>query len=306
MIVLCLSALQVQEPLKSLEEVRSYVAAGMASLRSDHKRPLNPTPYKVRLMLYVVFACIFKPGSQYLLSGWLISYCTFTCAESSAWWLFLWTTLSVTDFVLTQQLCLKPCAVSSCPSECLYFSEVSLCCIPVENTTCLWWSCSWNLYRVKLSAESLFKWLLLCFWSAGVSHGYAVQVYSSALAWVCTHWWAVIVKRYWLGSGDFAHSLCIELSLFLNKPRGHGAACLNLNTRLHYMPHIIVLCLLAQQLFPGWRRAHAQDLSWVLVKERHASHVSLGVNWFWIFWLLSSFDLEFKLFPPHCHHDHVT
>ncbi|XP_065191158.1 nicotinate phosphoribosyltransferase-like [Sycon ciliatum] len=38
---------QVCTDLPTLEEVRTFAKAGMAALRADHQRPLNPTPYKV-------------------------------------------------------------------------------------------------------------------------------------------------------------------------------------------------------------------------------------------------------------------
>ena len=40
---------KVAIPYPSMEEIRETVQMSMKSLRQDHKRSLNPTPYKVRL-----------------------------------------------------------------------------------------------------------------------------------------------------------------------------------------------------------------------------------------------------------------
>ncbi|KAA0203760.1 hypothetical protein HAZT_HAZT004056, partial [Hyalella azteca] len=42
---------EVQQQMPTLEEVKEKVKTGLASLRQDHKRNLNPTPYKVRFCL---------------------------------------------------------------------------------------------------------------------------------------------------------------------------------------------------------------------------------------------------------------
>jgi nicotinate phosphoribosyltransferase len=39
----------VSQPLPSIHELRSYAIQGLAALRPDIKRNLNPTPYKVSL-----------------------------------------------------------------------------------------------------------------------------------------------------------------------------------------------------------------------------------------------------------------
>lgn len=51
---LCICKLQVywhngeiQQTLPTLEEIREKVQSSLRSLRNDHKRTLNPTPYKV-------------------------------------------------------------------------------------------------------------------------------------------------------------------------------------------------------------------------------------------------------------------
>jgi len=38
---------QVQAPMPGLKDLRTKAIASIRSLRQDHKRALNPTPYKV-------------------------------------------------------------------------------------------------------------------------------------------------------------------------------------------------------------------------------------------------------------------
>ncbi|XP_070533971.1 nicotinate phosphoribosyltransferase-like isoform X2 [Ptychodera flava] len=47
MLKLCWHNGKICEPLKSLQEIRVTAEKSLASLRADHKRALNPTPYKV-------------------------------------------------------------------------------------------------------------------------------------------------------------------------------------------------------------------------------------------------------------------
>ncbi len=42
---------QICQPLPTLNEIRAYVQQGICSIRPDIKRELNPTPYKVVLII---------------------------------------------------------------------------------------------------------------------------------------------------------------------------------------------------------------------------------------------------------------
>lgn len=44
---------KLTEPLATLVETRDNVQASLKTLRNDHKRTLNPTPYKVNIILYI-------------------------------------------------------------------------------------------------------------------------------------------------------------------------------------------------------------------------------------------------------------
>lgn len=41
---------KISQPLPSLEQIRDRVQTSLKTLRTDHKRTLNPTPYKVKKM----------------------------------------------------------------------------------------------------------------------------------------------------------------------------------------------------------------------------------------------------------------
>ena len=41
---------KMTEPLHTLQEIREQVQLSLKTLRQDHKRSLNPTPYKVRTL----------------------------------------------------------------------------------------------------------------------------------------------------------------------------------------------------------------------------------------------------------------
>ena len=39
---------QLQQPMPSLKVIREHAAESLRHIRTDHKRALNPTPYKVK------------------------------------------------------------------------------------------------------------------------------------------------------------------------------------------------------------------------------------------------------------------
>ena len=43
---------QIETPLDDLEGCRQVVKKSLATIRQDHKRALNPTPYKVLVLNY--------------------------------------------------------------------------------------------------------------------------------------------------------------------------------------------------------------------------------------------------------------
>ena len=47
----------VSQPYPSMEEIRQTVQNSLRTLRQDHKRSLNPTPYKVRVSLCYLLTC---------------------------------------------------------------------------------------------------------------------------------------------------------------------------------------------------------------------------------------------------------
>lgn len=49
---------KLYQPLPTLQEIRNKVQESLNTLRNDHKRNLNPTPYKVRINMRDIFECI--------------------------------------------------------------------------------------------------------------------------------------------------------------------------------------------------------------------------------------------------------
>ena len=60
------SSSKLLEAIPSIAESREHVQKSLDSLRGDHLRTLNPTPYKVSLSLRID-ACRYIPS---LISGW--------------------------------------------------------------------------------------------------------------------------------------------------------------------------------------------------------------------------------------------
>jgi hypothetical protein len=48
----------VKENMDSIEKVKERVRSQLAFLRSDHKRMLNPTPYKVTILYIIIILSI--------------------------------------------------------------------------------------------------------------------------------------------------------------------------------------------------------------------------------------------------------
>ena len=65
---------QVTQPYPSLAAIRDNVQDSLKTLRQDHKRSLNPTPYKVRHMCKI---CFVSPAfsSFFFLKKWARSIC---------------------------------------------------------------------------------------------------------------------------------------------------------------------------------------------------------------------------------------
>ena len=68
--------LQICETMPTLKEVRDIAQKSLNCLRTDHKRALNPTPYKVSTssVLFVVVQILFYKDNFYYVRKMIFSY----------------------------------------------------------------------------------------------------------------------------------------------------------------------------------------------------------------------------------------